>query len=168
ATSEVIDLARKPLPGPAAARRAADLAVAAAAAVQAADLSADATYPPLVAAAYPELVAGQAAADDRDRPVEVRLSGLGFGPFTHVGVQGELFVALGQRIREQLGGATTCIAALCDGTIGYIPTAEAFEQGAYEPNASVLAAGQGERLADAAIILVRRAEGSVRTGGQPM
>jgi hypothetical protein len=168
ATSEVIELARKRLPEPAAARRAADLAVAAAAAVQAADLSADATYHALVAAAYAELVAGQAAADDRDRPVEVRLSGLGFGPFTHVGVQGELFVALGQRIREQLGGATSCIAALCDGTIGYIPTAEAFEQGGYEPNASVLAAGQGERLADAAISLVRRAEGSVRTGGQPM
>jgi len=168
ATSEVIELTRKRLPEPAAARRAADLAVAAAAAVQAADLSADATYHALVGAAYAELVAGQAAADDRDRPVEVRLSGLGFGPFTQVGVQGELFVALGQRIREQLGGATTCIAALCDGTIGYIPTADAFEQGGYEPNASVLAAGQGERLADAAISLVRRAEGSARLGAQPI
>ena len=42
-----------------------------------------------------------------------------------------------------------CIAALCDGCVGYVPTAEAFEIGGYEPNASVLVAGQGERLADA-------------------
>jgi hypothetical protein len=91
------------------------------------------------------------------RPVRVRISGLGFGPFTHVGVQGELFAALGQRIRAALGDGTTCIAALCDGTVGYIPTADAFEQGGYEPNASVLRTGEGERLAAAVIDLIQRA-----------
>ncbi len=163
ATSEVIELTRKRLPERVAARRAADLAAAAATAVREADLSADATHHALVAAAYAELVAGQAAADDRDSPVSVRISGIGFGPFTQVGVQGELFVALGRRIRDQLGEATTCIAALCDGTVGYIPTDDAFTQGGYEPNASVLEAGQGERLAEAAIELVRRAEQSTRS-----
>ena len=167
AASEVIELARKRLPEPVAARRAAELARAAADAVVASDLSADATYHALVAAAYAELVAGQAATPDRDGPVAVRLSGLGFGPFTQVGVQGELFVALGQEIRDRLGGTTTCIAALCDGTVGYIPTAAAFEQGGYEPNASILEAGQGERLAAAAISLVERAQRS-RTGAQPI
>ena len=39
---------------------------------------------------------------------------------------GELFVALGQRIRAALGDDLTCVAALCDGTVGYIPTADAF------------------------------------------
>ncbi len=157
AAAEVIELARKPLPAPTEARQAADLAIAAASSVQAANLSADATYHALVAAAYADLVAGQATAPDRDGPVRVRISGLGFGPFTHVGVQGELFVALGQRIRAALGDGTTCIAALCDGTVGYIPTADAFEQGGYEPNASVLRSGEGERLAGAVIDLIQRA-----------
>ncbi|MHB8439949.1 MAG: hypothetical protein ACYDD4_12425, partial [Acidimicrobiales bacterium] len=155
--SEVIELARKPLPASTEARRAADLAIAAAASVRDVHLSADATHHALVAAAYADLVAGQAAAPDRDDPVRVRISGLGFGPFIHVGVQGELFVALGQRIRAALGDGTTCIAALCDGTVGYIPTADAYEQGGYEPNASVLRSGEGERLAEAVIALIQRA-----------
>lgn len=167
ATSEVIELARKRLPEKFAARRAADLAAVAATAVREADLSADATYHALVAAAYAELVASQAAAEDRDSPVRVRISGIGLGPFTQVGVQGELFVALGQQIREELGEATTCIAALADGTVGYIPTADAFTEGGYEPNASVLEAGQGERLAEAAIELVQRAERSTRSAVRP-
>jgi neutral ceramidase len=162
--SEVVELARKRLPDPEAARRAADMAIAAAAAVRGVDLSPDATYHALVAAAYADLVAGQAAAPGRDGPVRVRISGLGFGRFVHVGVQGELFVALGQRIRAALGERTTCIAALCDGTVGYIPTAEAYAEGGYEPNASVLRSGEGDRLADEMIALVQRAGGAAAAG----
>jgi hypothetical protein len=162
--SEVVELARKPLPDAVAARRAADLAIAAAAAVREVDLSPDATYHALVAAAYADLVAGQAAAPGRDGPVRVRISGLGFGPFVHVGVQGELFVALGQRIRAALGDGTTCIAALCDGTVGYIPTAEAYAEGGYEPNASVLRSGEGEKLAQAMIAMIQRANGATAAG----
>ncbi len=165
--SEVIELARKPLPDPAGARRAADLAIAAAEAVREVDLSPDATYHALVAAAYADLVAGQAALPGSDGPVGVRISGLGFGPFVHVGVQGELFVALGQRIRAALGDETTCIAALCDGTVGYIPTVEAYAEGGYEPNASVLRSGEGEKLAEAMIALVQRASGTGAKSASP-
>ena len=86
------------------------------------------------------------AADPAQRgPVRLRVSALGIGPLVHLGVQGELFVALGQPIREPpRADDRTCIAALCDGTVGYIPTADAFEEGGYEPNASVLRAGEGE------------------------
>ncbi len=59
-----------------------------------------------------------------------------------------------------LGDDATCVAALCDGTVGYIPTAEAFEVGGYEPNASVLVPGEGERLADALIALASGAPGA--------
>ena len=61
--------------------------------------------------------------------------------------------ALGQSIRSRLGEDSTTIAALCDGTIGYICTADAYEVGGYEPNASVLRAGEGERIADAIVAL---------------
>jgi hypothetical protein len=155
--SQVVELRRKRLPDLAVARAAASTARASEQAVREADLTADATYHALVAAAYAELIADQAADPDRDGPVRVRASALAFGPLLHVGVQGELFVALGQRIRAALGDETTCVAALCDGTVGYIPTADAFSVGGYEPNASVLQSGEGERLVEAAVALASAA-----------
>lgn len=156
-SSRIVELRRKPLPNADVARRVAAQARASATAVEAAGLSPDATYHAQVAAAYAELIALQAADPERDRPVALRVSAMALGPLLHVGVEGELFVALGQHIRAALGDDTTCIAALCDGTVGYIPTRDAFGVGGYEPNASVLVAGEGERLADAAIALASMA-----------
>lgn len=155
--SIVVELARKRLPDAATARAAAMTAREAERVVREADLTADASYHAVVAASYAELIADQAADPQRDEPVRVRASALAIGPLLHVGVQGELFVALGQRIRAALGDETTCVAALCDGTIGYIPTAETFAEGGYEPNASVLRAGEGERLVAAVVDLARHA-----------
>jgi len=157
ADARVLELQRKLLPDAEAARDAAGLARDAARAIAAVDLGPDAGYHALVAAAYAELVADQASDVDRDGPVRVRVSALALGPLLHVGVQGELFVELGQQIRRALGDDGTCVAALCDGTVGYIPTAEAFAIGAYEPNASVLQPGEGERLVDAIVALASAA-----------
>jgi hypothetical protein len=154
--ARTLDLARKPLPDAERARAATDIARAAELASRDAGLSADAVYHASVAAAYADMIAGQAADPERDGPVRVRISALGLGPLTHIGVQGELFVALGQQIRARLGDEQTCIAALCDGTIGYIPTADAFAEGGYEPNASVLVPGEGERLVEAVVALASR------------
>jgi hypothetical protein len=74
-----------------------------------------------------------------------------------VGISGELFVALGQGIRAALGDERTCVAALCDGTVGYIPSEDAFAVGGYEPNASLLEPGEGERIVAAAIELASSA-----------
>ncbi|HUQ44874.1 MAG TPA: hypothetical protein VM451_10770 [Candidatus Limnocylindria bacterium] len=164
--SQVIELERKRLPDAASARAAASSAARADTAVREANLSEDATYHAAVAAAYAEVIAIQAEDSERDGPVRVRISALGLGPMIHAGVQGELFVALGQRIRSSLGEDSTTIAALCDGTIGYICTAEAYDEGGYEPNASVLRAGEGERLADAVIELAKGAT-STAPGGRP-
>lgn len=155
--SRVLELARKPLPDAETARRVAEQARATATALEGAALTPDATYHGLVAAAYAELLASQASAPDRDGPVRLRVSVLALGPLLHVGVEGELFVALGQRIRSALGDDSTCVAALCDGTVGYIPTEDAFAVGGYEPNASVLVPGEGERLVEATIALGRGA-----------
>lgn len=151
--SQIAELQRKPLPDAWVARAAADEAARSADVVREAALSPDATYHAIVAAAYADLVANQAADPDRDRPVPVRISALAFGPLLHVGISGELFVGLGQRIRSGLGEDRTCIAALCDGTVGYLPTADAFAVGGYEPNASVIVPGEGERLVAAVLDL---------------
>jgi hypothetical protein len=153
ATSRVAEFRRKALPDAATARAAADETIATARALEAGNLTWDATYHALVAAAYADMIAVQAADPGRDGPVQVRISALAVGPLLHMGVGGELFVSLGQRIRAALGEDTTCVAALCDGSLGYLPPADAFEVGGYEPNASFLAAGEGERLADAMIEL---------------
>jgi neutral ceramidase len=158
--SQVVELRRKRLPDLAVARAAATTARASERVLREADLTADATYHALVAAAYAELIADQAADPERDGPVRVRASALAVGPLLHVGVQGELFVRLGQQIRAALGDDATCVAALCDGTVGYIPTADAFAVGGYEPNASVLQPGEGERLVEAVIALAARAPAS--------
>jgi hypothetical protein len=155
--SRMAELRRKPLPEPSVARAAADGAARSADALREAALSPDATYHATVAAAYADLVAGQAADPNRDRPVQVRISALAVGPLMHVGVAGELFVGLGQRIRAGLGEDRTCIAALCDGTVGYLPTADTFDIGGYEPNASVIVPGEGERLVDAILDLAAAA-----------
>lgn len=151
--SRIAELQRKPLPETSVARAAADGAARSADAIREASLSPDATYHAIVAAAYADLVASQAADPDRDRPVQVRISALAVGPLLHVGVSGELFVGLGQRIRSGLVADRTCIAALCDGTVGYLPTADAFGIGGYEPNASVIVPGEGERLVEAILHL---------------
>ncbi len=156
-SAEIVELRRKPLPDAGVARKAATAAAVTAATVRAADLSPDATYHAVVAAAYADLIAGQAADPRRDEDVAIRISALAFGPLVHIGVSGELFTALGQRIRAAVGDDRTCIAALCDGTVGYLPTADAFAVGGYEPNASVLVAGEGEHLADA---IIRLAQGA--------
>lgn len=156
-TSRIVELIRKRLPDAGVARRVAIQAREVADAITAADLTPDATYHSLVAAGYAELIAGQAEDEARDGPVHVRISALAIGPLLHVGIQGELFVALGQAVRAALGADRTCIAALCDGTVGYIPTAEAFKIGAYEPNASVLQPGEGERLVELLIDLASQA-----------
>jgi len=156
-TSRIVELRRKRLPDAAVARQAAVAAREAERTVTSADLTWDATYHALVAAAYAELIADQAEDPRRDGPVEVRASALALGPLLHLGVSGELFVALGQQMRHALGEDRTCIAALCDGTIGYIPTADAFTIGAYEPNASVLQPGEGERLVEAMVGLASAA-----------
>lgn len=157
ATSRIVELRRKRLPDAAIARRAAVAAREAERTLTAAALTWDATYHALVAAAYAELIADQAEDPARDSPVRLRISALALGPLLHVGVQGELFVALGLAMRSALGPDRTCVAALCDGTVGYIPTAEAYEIGAYEPNASVLEPGEGERLVQLVIDLASQA-----------
>lgn len=151
--SRVLELARKVLPEARAAREAATTSAEAESQIRAAEFSHDTIYHAAVAAAYADVLAIQAEDPEREGPVRVRISALALGPMVHAGVQGELFVALGQSIRSRLGEDTTTIAALCDGTIGYICTADAYEVGGYEPNASVLAAGEGERIADAIVEL---------------
>jgi len=148
----VIAVARKPLPTTAEAAKAVELAQAALRQASASG-TAGQVAAAKTAVVYAQILAAQAAAPDRDRPVAVRLSALGIGPVTHVGVPGELFTDFGLQIKREVGQGSTLVAVYCNGTLGYIPTREAMESGGYEPAASILIPEGGEMITRAAIDL---------------
>jgi neutral ceramidase len=71
----------------------------------------------------------------------------------------ELFSELGRRVKSGSPFPDTLIATLANGWHGYAPTLEAFNRGGYEPRfayPSRLAPEAGDRMADAALELLRR------------
>ncbi|MCP4639651.1 MAG: hypothetical protein GY851_04430 [bacterium] len=84
---------------------------------------------------------------------------LTFGDVALVGMPCELFTELGRRIKDASPFAHTFVVTLADGTLGYVGTREALEEGGYEMTSTLLASGMGERMADAAIGLLRKIRG---------
>jgi hypothetical protein len=158
ARSDELDLPRRRFPSVEEAARAVDAATELVASAEPLG-SIQVTHAALLAEAYARMILQHASSPDRDRPVRVRVSALGIGPATHVGIQGELFASLGMDIKRRLGAGRTFVAVLCDGTIGYIPTADAYQEGGYEPAASLLSPGGGEAIADAAVALATSGTG---------
>ncbi|HEX2037564.1 MAG TPA: hypothetical protein VHS99_25590 [Chloroflexota bacterium] len=85
---------------------------------------------------------------------------LRLGELALVGVPGELFVELGLAIKQGSPFEQTIVLELANDSIGYIPTRRAFEEGAYEPEASLLSPGQGERVVESAIALLHQLKGA--------
>lgn len=78
------------------------------------------------------------------------------GDLALVGVPGELFVELGLEIKRRSPFRQTMVIELANDSIGYIPTRRAFTEGGYEPEASVLYPGEGERVVETALSLLER------------
>ena len=55
------------------------------------------------------------------------------GPVALVGFPGEPFAEIGVRVRENSPFQFTHMAGYSNGVTGYVPTAEEFERGGYEP-----------------------------------
>ena len=78
-------------------------------------------------------------------PLEIRLAGY----FTQR-------IADGVSIRQRSPYNTTCVCSLTNGRVGYFATAEAYDQGGYEPSNSWFPKGIAETLRDAAVELLNR------------
>ena len=65
------------------------------------------------------------------------------------GVPGEPFNELGKRLRASSPFPMTCVCCITNGAGGYFATAEAYDQGGYEPNNSSCAKGVLEAIGDA-------------------
>jgi hypothetical protein len=93
----------------------------------------------------------QAQGQPRLTEVQVlRLGDLGF-----VGIPGELFVVLGQYIREQSPLPHTCIIELANDSVGYLPPRQAFQEGGYEVTSCRYTPEVGERITETALELLR-------------
>ena len=82
--------------------------------------------------------------DYRDVPVSaVAFCGLALG-----GIPGEPFNEVGVQVRANSKFAATCVCCLTNGSHGYFPTAQAYEQGGYEVYNTPYVKGCAEQLAD--------------------
>lgn len=93
------------------------------------------------------------------KPIEARVVAFGLGDIGIVALPGELFVELGLEIKKRSPYKHTFIFELSSNSIGYIPNKEAFKYGAYEVEVSRIAEGEGERLVESAVKLLKETKG---------
>jgi len=75
-----------------------------------------------------------------DKPVRAELMALKVGPFLFLTMPGEPMVEIGFKLEDAIADrAIPIVVGYANGNIGYIPTAEAYKVGGYEPNRSPLA-----------------------------
>jgi neutral ceramidase len=108
---------------------------------------------------FMEMVEAYRIADVEARPdgfidAEVQVITLG-REVAWVALPGEIFVQLGIAIKDASPFAVTSIHELASGSIGYVPTRQAYAQGNYEVISARCAEGSGELMVDSAITQLR-------------
>jgi hypothetical protein len=77
---------------------------------------------------------------------DLELTGLRIGNVAFVGIPGEPFTQIGVEIKKFEGWDMILPCCLANGCEGYYPTQKAYDEGGYETNSSVYAAGVGEKI----------------------
>jgi neutral ceramidase len=98
----------------------------------------------------------------RDKTERIELQALFLGNHVVVGVPAEYFVEYGLWIKRETHPYQTVIAGYTNGSIGYIPTMQAFDGGGYETtfgSGSKFAHEAGDIIADAVVELVNEGRG---------
>ncbi len=81
------------------------------------------------------------------------------GDTAFVGWGGEVFNEIGKQVKTGSPFGSTFVFTHCNGTAGYVPIREAYEQGGYEVQSSGFAAGAGEQLAEETLGMLRELKG---------
>jgi hypothetical protein len=90
------------------------------------------------------------------KPLEAEVQVMALGPdVAFVALPGEIFVELGLYVKKHSPYRHTIVAELANGSVGYVPTKRAYEEGNYEAVSARCAAGSGERIAEAAVRLLK-------------
>jgi hypothetical protein len=114
----------------------------------------DKSLPPFMEMVEAYRIADVEARDDGYINAEVQVITLG-REVAWVSLPGEIFVQLGIAIKDASPFAVTSIHELANGSIGYVPTRQAYSQGNYEVISARCAEGSGEMLVDSAIKQLR-------------
>lgn len=77
----------------------------------------------------------------------LRLSAIVLGDFAMLGIPGEPFNAVGRAIKEAEGFKMVSPCCLTNGSRGYFPTKDAYDEGGYEARASRFKSGTAELIA---------------------
>ena len=91
------------------------------------------------------------------RPLAVDVQAIALGDkVAWVGLPGEIFVDLGLAVKKASPFRYTAVSGMsASGTISYVPTGVAFQQGSYEVVSARIASGEGEKLAEAAVRILK-------------
>ena len=90
-------------------------------------------------------------------PIEAEVQVISLGKdIAWVSMPGEIFVQLGLAIKDGSPFVTTTISELANGSVGYVPTRQAYAQGNYEVVSARCSEGSGEMLVDSALQQLRR------------
>ena len=87
--------------------------------------------------------------------VDVPVSAVTFCGVAFLGIAGEPFNEMGKAIRAASPFQTTCVCCLTNGGEGYYATAEAYDQGGYEPRNSRFLKGVAETLTQTSVDLLK-------------
>ncbi|HCG36666.1 MAG TPA: hypothetical protein DER23_10035 [Clostridiales bacterium] len=83
------------------------------------------------------------------------ISGVRLGPVDFVGIPGEPFAGIGRGIREQSGFPCAFVCCLTNGSAGYFPMREAYDEGGYEARSSQFSPDVADTLIETGVQVLR-------------
>ncbi|MCA9039122.1 MAG: hypothetical protein KDA65_02110 [Planctomycetaceae bacterium] len=91
-----------------------------------------------------------------DKTIPIEVQAIRLSPdVAIVTLPGEVFVELGMAIKQESPFKTTLVVELANAAPGYIPTRKAFAEGSYETVNSRVISGEGEKMVEMAIRLLK-------------
>lgn len=109
-----------------------------------------------VMAAKRAWIASNMARAGSGETVPVHIQALRIGPVAFVGVPTEPFAQIGAAVRERSPAPHTVFAGYANGSLGYVPMPEAYEEGGYEPRATPFRAGASGDMVEACVSALER------------
>ena len=77
---------------------------------------------------------------------DMKLSGIAIGPIAMIGIPGEPFTGIGRALKQAPGWTLVLPTCLTNGSDGYFPMQDAYDEGGYEARSSPFKAGVAERI----------------------
>ena len=90
-----------------------------------------------------------------DGPISMRVQAMRIGPAALVAIPVEAFSEIGVAVKNSSPASQTLFSGYTNGSLGYMPMADAYEEGGYEVTTTPMAAGAAEETITACSDAVR-------------